>query len=145
MATYLRNNQVVSWLGLEPATRRSQVQRPNHNTNEPLKLLATTIFLSNYALAAHVCLEMGQDPLLAKLSSSNSIIMSPFRKNKIFILYITNIGYILHSNFRHCLLVQMILEESASSLYSDCPKEILYFWDLLRLSQINSNTLYVVN
>ena len=30
--TYLRNNQAVSCPGLEPATRRSQVQRPNHYT-----------------------------------------------------------------------------------------------------------------
>jgi len=33
--TYLRNNQAVSWSGLEPATRRSHVQRPNHYTTEP--------------------------------------------------------------------------------------------------------------
>ena len=32
MVTYLRNNQAVSCPGLEPATRKSQVQRPNHYT-----------------------------------------------------------------------------------------------------------------
>ena len=33
--TYLRNNQALSWPGLKPATRKSQVQRPNHYTTEP--------------------------------------------------------------------------------------------------------------
>ena len=33
--TYLRNNQTVWWPGLEPATWKSQVQRPNHYTTEP--------------------------------------------------------------------------------------------------------------
>ena len=33
--TYLRNNQAVSWPGLEPATRRLQVQRANHYTTDP--------------------------------------------------------------------------------------------------------------
>jgi len=31
---YLRNNQAVSWPGLEPATRKSEVQRPNHHTTD---------------------------------------------------------------------------------------------------------------
>jgi len=31
---YLRNNQTVSWSGLEPATQKSQVQRPNYYTIE---------------------------------------------------------------------------------------------------------------
>ena len=35
MVTYLRNNQAVSWLGVEPAMRRSQIQRPNHYITEP--------------------------------------------------------------------------------------------------------------
>ena len=33
--TYLRNNQAVSWPGLEPGTRKSQVRRPNHYTTDP--------------------------------------------------------------------------------------------------------------
>jgi len=33
--TYLRNNQAVSWPGLEPAMWKWQVQRPNHYTTEP--------------------------------------------------------------------------------------------------------------
>ena len=33
--TYLRNNQAVSWPGLEPATRKLEVCRPNHYTTEP--------------------------------------------------------------------------------------------------------------
>jgi len=37
MVTYLRNNQAVLWPGLEPATRKSQVQRPNHYTTEPFQ------------------------------------------------------------------------------------------------------------
>jgi len=37
--TYLTNNQAVSWPGLVSATRRSQVQRPNHYAAEPPKLL----------------------------------------------------------------------------------------------------------
>jgi len=42
MVTYLRNNQAVSWPGLEPATQRSQVQRPNHCTTEPLVIRDVT-------------------------------------------------------------------------------------------------------
>ena len=33
--TYLRNNQAVSWPGLEQATWKSQVQRPNYYTTKP--------------------------------------------------------------------------------------------------------------
>jgi len=33
--TYLRNSQAVSWPKLKPATRKSQVQPPNHYTTEP--------------------------------------------------------------------------------------------------------------
>ena len=35
MVTYLRNNQAMLWPGLEPSTRKSQVQRSNHYTIEP--------------------------------------------------------------------------------------------------------------
>jgi len=38
MVTYLRNNQAVSWLGLEPGMQKSKVDRPNHYTTEPVAL-----------------------------------------------------------------------------------------------------------
>ena len=46
--TYLRNNQAVSWLGLEPATQRSQGQRPNHHTTKPSSM--TTLQTKLYSL-----------------------------------------------------------------------------------------------
>ena len=43
MVTYLRNKQAVSWPGLEPETRRSQVQRSNHYTTEPPNVMQIVI------------------------------------------------------------------------------------------------------